>query len=125
MTPQRKFAMAADSVLIAHAVFALFAVVGGFAVAVDGRVAFAHVPVVAWSCVVNLAHWTCPLTPLEKQLRVRAGQPAFEGGWIQAYIEPWLRPLGMPHRMQLVAGISIVVWNALLYAIILWWNRGA
>lgn len=77
-----------------------------------------HLPVVAWSSIVNLANWTCPLTPLEKSLRERAGQEAFEGGWIQHYLEPLVRPLGMPRRLELVAGISILVWNAIAYGIV-------
>ncbi len=88
------------------------------------RFAFIHVPVVAWSSLVNLAHWTCPLTPLEKHFRERAGQSVYEGGWIQHYIEPMVRPLGMPRRLEYVAGFSVLVWNLILYAII-WWARGA
>lgn len=42
---------------------------------------------------VNLANWTCPLTPLEKDLRQAAGQQAFEGSWVQNCIEPLVRPL--------------------------------
>jgi len=121
----KKLAMAADGVLFAHFVFALFAVLGAFLVPFYLWVAFVHVPVVAWSSIVNLAHWTCPLTPLEKHLRVRAGQSSFEGGWMQHNIEPLVRPLGMPRRLELVAGISIVAWNAFLYGIIWWRADGA
>ena len=120
----RPSAIAADCVLVGHALFALFAVLGGFLSFFDARFAFIHIPVVAWSSLVNLAHWTCPLTPLEKHFRVRAGQSAYEGGWIQHYIEPLLRPLGMPRRLEYVAGISVLVGNLILYAII-WWVHGA
>lgn len=116
-------ALAADCVLVGHALFALFAVVGAALVYVDARFAFIHVPVVVWSSLVNLAHWTCPLTPLEKHFRIRAGQSAYEGGWIQHYIEPLVRPLGMPRRLEYVAGVSVLVWNVVLYAII-WWVHG-
>ena len=121
----RRSTIAADCVLIAHALFVLFAVFGAFLVLFDRRIAYVHVPVVAWSSIVNLAHWTCPLTPVEQRLRVRAGQPAFQGGWIQNYMEPLVRPLGMPRRLELVAGVSIVVWNACLYGVISWWADGA
>ena len=105
----------ADVVLAAHFLFVLFAVLGAFLVLIDWRAALVHVPAVAWSSVVNLANWTCPLTPLEKRFRSRAGQEAFEGGWIAHYLAPLVRPLGMPRRLELVAGISIVVWNVLVY----------
>jgi hypothetical protein len=107
-------------VLVGHALFALFAVIGAVLVYFDVRFAFIHIPVVAWSSLVNLAHWTCPLTPLEKHCRIRAGQSAYEGGWIQHYIEPMVRPLGMPRRLEYVAGFSVLVWNLMLYAFIFW-----
>ncbi len=108
----------ADAILALHFLFALFAVLGGFLVLLDRRMMWLHLPAVAWSSVVNLAHWTCPLTPLEKNLRKRAGDRVFEGGWVQHYLEPLVRPLGMPRRMELVAGISILAWNAVVYAIV-------
>ena len=108
----------ADLVLAAHFLFALFAVVGAFLTLIDWRIMLVHVPAVAWTSIVNLANWTCPLTPLEQGLRASAGQKAFEGGWIQHYLEPLVRPLGMPRRLELVAGISIVVWNAVVYGLI-------
>jgi len=117
--------LAADVVLVGHFLFALFAVGGAFFTLIDWRIAFLHVPTVAWSSIVNLAHWTCPLTPLEKNLRVRAGQAAFEGTWIQNYFDPLVRPLGMPRRMELIAGVSVVVWNAIAYATIYWWANHA
>ena len=124
MTTSGKWAIAADAVLVGHALFALFAVTGAVFVYCDARVAFIHVPVVAWSSLVNLAHWTCPLTPLEKHFRERAGQSVYAGGWIQHYIEPIVRPLGMPRRLEYVAGFSVLVWNLMLYALI-FWTHGA
>ena len=120
-----KRAFAADLVLALHFVFASFAVFGGLFTFLDWRVAFVHIPTVVWSSAVNLAHWTCPLTPLEKQLRHQAGQKAFAGSWIQQYIEPLVRPLGMPRRMELVAGITVAVWNVMVYGIVLWTGNGA
>ena len=113
-----KHAIAADLVLAAHFLFAAFAVIGGFLVILDLRVMLAHIPVVVWSSVVNLADWTCPLTPMEKKLRERAGQQVYEGGWIRNYLEPLVRPLGMPRRIELVAGVSVVIWNLIVYAIV-------
>jgi hypothetical protein len=119
-----KWTVAADLVLAAHTLFALFAVAGGFFVLASGWEAVFHLPVVAWSSIVNLADWTCPLTSLEKRLRIRGGQTAFESDWLQHYIEPCLRPLGMPGRMDLVAGIFIVAWNLIVYSFVIWWLAG-
>jgi hypothetical protein len=114
----------ADSVLLLHFAFVLFAVLGGIAVFSKQGVAWLHVPVVLWSSMVNFAGWTCPLTPLENLFRLRAGQAGYEGGFIQHYIEPLVYPGGMPRNFELIAGISILAWNGLVYlAALLYWRR--
>jgi hypothetical protein len=62
--------------------------------------------------------WTCPLTPAENVLRDRAGQSRYAGGFVEHYIGRIVYPGGMPRRLELVAGISIVMWNALVYAVV-------
>ena len=111
----------ADLVLVVHFVFAAFAVFGGFLIFLQPAWMWVHVPVVVWSSVVNLMSWTCPLTPLENALRRRAGQAGYEGDFIQHYIGRAVYPGGMPRRLQLVAGISVVVGNVLLYAAYFVW----
>jgi hypothetical protein len=112
---------AASLVLLCHFAFVLLAVFGGFGLLVDLRWAWIHLPVVIWSSVVNLAGWTCPLTPLEKRLRAAADGAGYEGGFVEHYIGPLVYPRGMPRRLELVAGVTIVAWNAVLYGGILWW----
>jgi hypothetical protein len=112
----------ADLVLVLHTLFALFAVFGGLLAFADRRVMLVHLPAVAWSSIVNLAGWTCPLTPLEQQLRWRAGQTSYSGGCLHHYLEPVLRPRGMPRQLELVAGVSVLVWNVLVYAAFFWWQ---
>lgn len=114
-----RYRIAADGVLLAHFFFAAFAVFGGLIVATDFRWAWLHVPAVLWSSLVNLVGGTCPLTPLEKALRARAGLAAYQGGFIQHYIGQAVYPAGMPRRLELVAGVSVLVGNVLVYAAIL------
>jgi len=109
----------ADLVLFAHFLFAAFAVFGGLLVFHESAWAWVHIPVVLWSSVVNLMSWTCPLTPIENALRTRAGLLGYSGGFVQHYIGPIVYPRGMPRQLELVAGVSIVAGNALVYAIIL------
>jgi hypothetical protein len=113
---------AANVVLLTHFAFVLLAVFGGFGLLIDPRWAWVHVPIVVWSSVVNLASWTCPLTPLENRLRVAAAGTGYAGGFVQHYIGPLVYPRGMPRQLELVAGISIILWNALLYGFIYWWQ---
>ena len=109
----------ADLVLLSHFVFVAFAVGGGVLFHFDRRWAWLHIPVVLWSSIVNLASWTCPLTPLEKSLRAQAGRSGYSGGFVEHYVGQVVYPRGMPRQMELIAGVSIVVWNALVYACIL------
>ena len=120
-TSSHAYRIAADLVLLAHFLFAAFAVSGGVLVFYNPVWAWLHIPVVLWSSIVNLMSWTCPLTPIEKALRIRAGQGGYSGGFIQHYIGRAVYPRGMPRQLELVAGISILVGNALVYAAILAW----
>jgi len=103
--------LAADLVLLFHFAFVLFAVFGGFGLLISSAWALVHVPVVVWSSLVNLADWTCPLTPLENRLRAEASGTRYEGGFVYHYIGPLVYPRGMPRRMELIAGFSILLWN--------------
>ena len=117
-----RYRIAADLVLLAHFLFAAFAVFGGLLLLDDLRWALLHGPAVIWSSLVNLLGWTCPLTPVEKKLRVSAGQGGYPGGFIQHYVGRAVYPQGMPRRMELIAGVSILAGNALVYACILAWT---
>ncbi len=115
------YRLAASVVMSVHFLFVLLAVFGGLGVLVDLRWAWVHMPVVAWSSIVNLAGWTCPLTPLENRFRLAARHTGYEGGFVEHYLGPLIYPNGMPRRLELVAGVSIVLWNALVYAAVWWW----
>jgi hypothetical protein len=117
--------MAANAVLLLHFVFVALAVFGGFGVLIHRQWAWVHVPIVVWSSIVNLAGWTCPLTPLENRLRAAARQEGYQGGFVQHYIGSIVYPGGMPRRLELVAGVAVALWNGALYAgIWLWLTRG-
>jgi hypothetical protein len=117
-----RYRIAADFVLLAHFLFAAFAVFGGLLLLDGIQWAWLHLPVVAWSAIVNLKGWTCPLTPVEQRLRTRAGQAGYAGGFIQHYVGRALYPGGMPRRMERIAGWSILAGNALVYAAIAAWR---
>jgi hypothetical protein len=108
-------------VLLVHFLFIVFAVFGGLLVLRNSAWAWAHIPAVLWSSLVNLMSWTCPLTPGENALRKRAGQAGYAGGFVAHYIGTVVYPGGMPRRLELVAGTSVLVGNALVYAAILKW----
>ncbi len=105
-------------VLAFHFVFVLFSVLGGFLALRKRWIAWLHVPSVLWSSFVNLFSHVCPLTPLENRFRHLAGQAGYEGGFIEHYIASLIYPGGMPRRMELIAGYSVLIWNAFVYALV-------
>ena len=105
----------ADLVLGFHFAFIVFAVLGGFLVLWKPRIAWLHVPAVVWSAFVNLFSQVCPLTPIENRFRHLAGQAGYEGGFIEHYITRLVYPSVMPERWGLIAGISVLIWNVLVY----------
>jgi hypothetical protein len=113
----------ADIILFFHFAFVVFAIFGGLIVLYKPRVAWVHVPVVLWSAVINLASWICPLTPLENFFRSAAGQAGYKGGFVEHYIAPLVYPGGMPRELEIVAGVSILVWNGFMYIYVAIWAR--
>ena len=112
------YRIGADFVLLAHFFFVGFAVLGGALAHLQPQWAWVHLPVVVWSALVNLASWTCPLTPLEQGLRMRSGTAGYSGGFVQHYIGRLVYPRGMPRRLEVVAGLSILGWNTLVYGVV-------
>ncbi len=113
------YRIAADLVVVVHALFVVFVVLGGLLVLRWPRLAWAHLPAAVWGALIEFAGWICPLTPLEKWLRVQAGLAAYEGGFIEKYLLPILYPAGLTRETQVVLGLVVVVINLAVYAALL------
>jgi Protein of Unknown function (DUF2784) len=114
----------ADLVLTFHFAFIIFAVLGGILVLWKAWIAWLQVPSVLWSGYVNLFGQVCPLTPLENRFRYLTGQAGYEGGFIQHYIAALVYPGVMPERWGLVSGLSVLIWNVLVYTLVVTRRRG-
>lgn len=108
-------AIAADAVLVFHALFILFAALGALLVAWRRRFAWLHVPALAWAVWIEVTHGICPLTPLENALRRAAGEAGYAGGFVDHYLVPLVYPAGLTPRHQLALAGALVALNALLY----------
>jgi hypothetical protein len=108
--------LAADAVLVLHVAFIAFVVAGGLLVLRRPRLAWLHVPCVVWGCLVEMAGWICPLTPLEVRLRLAAGEQGYSGGFVERYVEPIVYPQGLTRGMQVAAGAAVALANAAVYA---------
>ncbi|OGT19247.1 MAG: hypothetical protein A2V90_08870 [Gammaproteobacteria bacterium RBG_16_57_12] len=109
----------ADLVLLAHFTFVLFVLLGGGLVLYHRRILWLHLPAVLWATAVNLAGWVCPLTPLEQALRRAAGEPGYGEGFVAHYIAPLVYPEGLPANAGLILGVAVLVWNILVYLLVI------
>ena len=107
----------ADLVLVVHATFILFVVLGGLLVLWQPRIAWVHIPCAIWGAWVEFAGWICPLTPLEVDLRTRAGEIGYEGGFIERYVTTALYPQGLTRDIQIGLGIAVVAVNVIIYVV--------
>lgn len=113
------YRLLADIVFLAHLAFVLFVVLGGVAVWWRPRLAWLHLPAVAWAALIEFAGWICPLTPWEQSLRLLAGERGYSGGFVEHYLFPVLYPEGLTRDVQITLGVLVLVINAVAYALIL------
>ena len=109
------YGLLADAVLVAHLAFVLFVTLGGLLVLKWRRLAWLHIPAAAWGATIEFAGWICPLTPLENDLRARAGQSGYEGDFIARYLMPVVYPDGLTRQDQLLLGSAALAINLAIY----------
>ncbi|WP_454674281.1 DUF2784 domain-containing protein [Achromobacter pestifer] len=111
----------ADLVLVAHGLFVAFVVFGGLLTLWKPRMAYWHLPALAWGAMVIGMGWICPLTPLEVSLRQQAGQQGYAGGFIEHYVLGIIYPAGITRTTQIVLAALLIAGNVVVYA--LWARR--
>jgi hypothetical protein len=110
------YRLLADLVVVAHLLFIAFVAVGSVLAWRWPRLLWLHVPVVVWAAAIVTVDFTCPLTPLEKHLRERAGQSSYGGGFIDHYVDGVVYPGRFTALARLLVGLLIVGGYALLLA---------
>lgn len=109
----------ADALVVVHLAFVLFVLFGGLLVLRSRRLAWLHLPAVAWGVWIEWAGWICPLTPLENWLRRLAGAEVYASSFVERYLLPLLYPAALTREVQLLLGGVVVVVNAAIYALVL------
>jgi len=110
--------IAADLLVVIHALFVVFVVLGGLFVLRWPRLAWAHLPAAAWGALIEFTGCICPLTPLENSLRRAAGQAGYSGGFINHYLVPLLYPEGLSRGTGVVLGICLLLGNVAIYGFV-------
>jgi Protein of Unknown function (DUF2784) len=105
-------------VVVVHAAFVGFVVVGGFLALRWRRLVWLHAPAVLWAIAIEAIGFPCPLTPLENALRQRGGEAPYSGTFIEHHLLEWLYPAGLTRSTQLLLAAGVVGVNAVAYALI-------
>src|SRR5438477_12719207 len=98
----------ADCVVLVHAAFVAFVMLGGFLAWRWRAVVWAHVPAAVRGAAIEYAGWTCPLTPLENAPRARAGLAGYRGGAVEHYVIPLLQPAALTRPAPGLLGRVVV-----------------
>jgi hypothetical protein len=109
----------ADAVLLFHLGFILFVLFGALLAVRWRRVLWLHVPCALWGIAVELLGWICPLTPLENELRSKAGMQGYSGGFVERYVIPVVYPADLTRLVQIAAGGLALGINVGIYAWVL------
>jgi hypothetical protein len=112
-------AWAADAVVLLHALFIAFVVLGAALLPRWPRLVALHLPALLWGMYVEAAGAICPLTPLENRLRALAGAAGYEGGFIEHHLLPLIYPPGLTRKLQWTLGAVVLGVNLGLYG--RWW----
>ena len=115
--------LAANLIVVIHLFFVLFVLLGGLLILRWPRLAWIHLPAMAWGALIEFRSWICPLTPLEKYFWKAAGEAGYSGGFINHYLVPLLYPAGLTPATQRMIGFIVLGVNGLIYAWLIYKRR--
>jgi len=116
------FRLLAGGVVVVHLLFVCFVAAGALLAWRWRRVAWAHLPAVAWGIWIELSGGICPLTPLENHLRRLGGEASYGGDFVAHYLLPVLYPAGLDRGIQAALAAAVLAINAAVYGRL--WLRG-
>ncbi|MEW6500366.1 MAG: DUF2784 domain-containing protein [Thermodesulfobacteriota bacterium] len=118
------YRLLADLVVLLHFAFILFVLFGGLLLLRAPRLAWLHLPAVAWGTAIELTGRICPLTPLENHFRALAGQLPYREGFIERYLVPLVYPAALSRSDQYLLAAGCLLVNGLVYfALFTTWRR--
>jgi Protein of Unknown function (DUF2784) len=109
------YRLLAAAVVVLHLGFVLFVAAGGLLVWRWRRLAWAHLPALAWGVWIELSGGICPLTPLENELRRLGGEATYGGDFVGHYLLPVLYPEGLDRGIQAALAAGVLALNAAVY----------
>lgn len=105
----------ADTVLLLHLGFILYAVFGAILALRWRWTILVHLPAAAWGVLVELADWACPLSELEEYFRLQAIVAGIASSRVEKLVMPLIYPTGLTRETQLALGLALLLFNLALY----------
>ncbi len=109
------YSFLAGSIVTIHFMFILFVLFGGLLVLKKRFVLLIHIPAIIWGTLVELCNLRCPLTPWENYFRTLSNQSGYSVSFVEHYLIPVIYPSFLTENLQLVAGVTVILVNALIY----------
>lgn len=109
----------ADAILGLHFAYIAFVLFGGLLVMRHHKLAWLHLPAVAWGAAVELMDWYCPLTTWENRFHELAGTGAYHGDFVWRYLLRIIYPAGLTPDVHIVLGGIVVALNIAIYIVII------
>jgi hypothetical protein len=109
------YLIAADLVLVGHALFIGFVVAGSFLTWRWPRIIWVQLPAMVYGALVEFAGFACPLTALQNYLLRRGGQAGYRGGFISHHLIQVIYPPGLTRGLQIALGLIVVLIAAIGY----------
>jgi hypothetical protein len=109
------YQLTADLVVVAHLAFMVFVGAGSLLARRWLWLAALHAPILLWAVTSIAIGVPCPLTSLEKLLRRMSGEGAYQGGFVDHYVESVVYPESLTPLLQAIAFVAIATGYTGLY----------
>ena len=108
----------ANLTLILHLIFILFVIFGGLLFFIFSKIIYIHIPALLWGIYIELTNSVCPLTFLENWFLHKGELTTYSNDFIKNYLFPIIYPGGLNNEIQIYIGLSLMVFNILIYGLI-------
>jgi hypothetical protein len=109
------YQLAADMVLIVHALFLVLVVIGGLLIFHRAYWALIQLPAAGWGVWAELTGRVCPLTLLENHLLRQAGETGYSESFVGHYLLAMIYPDGLTRELQIWLGLCVLLINGVVY----------
>lgn len=110
------YSIAAAGVLGLHLLFIVWVMFGALVTRRRPFLRWLHLGSLVWGTLVEILPCTCPLTPAENWLRIRAGVGSYRGGFLLHYLDVLVYP-DVPPSLLVLCAVVVCLFNLGVYAV--------